>query len=171
MIFGDIGSGEILLLALVAVFVFGPDRLPKLAKDLGRALRQVRGMATSVRDDIRDEVGPEIADFDLSTLNPKTFVTKHLFGDEDVISLDKGPPPASTRPPRAGGPPPNGGALPSDRGAGAPGRPASSLSKSPGSRRLASGPSGRGGPGGGPPARPRSARTRSGETPYDSDAT
>ena len=89
MIFGDVGSGEILLLALVAVFVFGPDRLPKLAKDLGRALRQVRGMANSVRDDIRDEVGPEIADFDLSTLNPKTFVTKHLFSDEDVSSLDK----------------------------------------------------------------------------------
>ena len=88
MIFGDVGSGEILLLALVAVFVFGPDRLPKLARDLGRALRQVRGMANSVRDDIRDEVGPEIADFDLSTLNPKTFVTKHLFSDEDVSSLD-----------------------------------------------------------------------------------
>ena len=88
MIFGDVGSGEILLLALVAVFVFGPDRLPKLAKDLGRALRQVRGMANSVRDDIREEVGPEIADFDLSTLNPKTFVTKHLFSDEDVSSLD-----------------------------------------------------------------------------------
>ena len=165
MIFGDVGSGEILLLALVAVFVFGPERLPKLAKDLGRALRQVRGMATSVRDDIRDEVGPEIADFDLSALNPKTFVTKHLFSDEDVISLDKGP--APTRPARAGGLP-NGGGRSSKRGA--PGRGGPSLSKSPGPQRPAGGPGGRA-PGAAPPARSRPGRTRSGETPYDSDAT
>jgi sec-independent protein translocase protein TatB len=179
VIFGDVGSGEILLLALVAVFVFGPDRLPKLAKDLGRALRQVRGMANSVRDDIRDEVGPEIADFDLSTLNPKTFVTKHLFSDEDVSSLDKAlsldePPakgrsagPAKTQakslPP--GGTGANGGAQPADRGMGAPGG-GTSLSKPSGSRRPAGGPASRG-----TGSRPRSGGERSARTPYDSDAT
>jgi len=155
VIFGDVGSGEILLLALVAVFVFGPDRLPKLARDLGRALREVRGVATSVRDDIRDEVGPEIADFDLSTLNPKTFVTKHLFSGEDTISLDKAPP--------VKGSPSNGGGAAANRDTAASGRGGSSLSKSPGPRRSASG---RGSSNRGP-----SGGSRSGETPYDSDAT
>ena len=181
MILGDVGSGEILLLALVAVFVFGPDRLPKLARNLGRALRQVRGMANSVRDDIRDEVGPEIADFDLSTLNPKTFVTKHLLSDEDVSSLDKalsldkspdeGPSvvgrskaPAKGLPP--GGSGANGGTPPVDRGMGVPGRGAS-LSKAPASRRPAGGPS----IGGGTAGRPRSGGGRSARTPYDTDAT
>jgi sec-independent protein translocase protein TatB len=181
VIFGDVGSGEILLLALVAVFVFGPDRLPKLAKDLGRALRQVRGMANSVRDDIRDEVGPEIADFDLSTLNPKTFVSKHLFSDEDVSSLDKalsldksldkgqsgrGPSRAPARGLPAGGSAADGGAQPGDRGMGTPGR-AASLSKLPGSRRPAGGPSARGGTAG----RPGSGGGQAARTPYDSDAT
>ncbi|MGZ4618968.1 MAG: sec-independent translocase [Frankiaceae bacterium] len=183
MILGDVGSGEILLLALVAVFVFGPDRLPKLAKDLSRALRQVRGMANSVRDEIRDEVGPEIADFDLSTLNPKTFVTKHLLSDEDVSSLDnalsldksldKGPSGVASRPSRApvkglsaGGSGANGGAQPADRGMGAPGR-STSLSKPSGSRRAAGGPSS----GASSASRSRSGGGRSARTPYDSDAT
>lgn len=183
MIFGDVGSGEILLLALVAVFVFGPDRLPKLAKDLGRALRQARGMANSVRDDIRDEVGPEIADFDLSTLNPKTFVTKHLFSDEDVSSLDKalsldkpldkgpsgGPSKAPAKGLPAGGPAANGGAQPGDRGMGTPGRGAS-LSKLPGSRRPGGGTSAGGGTARAA-GRPRSGGGQSARTPYDSDAT
>jgi sec-independent protein translocase protein TatB len=36
-----------------------------------------------VRDDIRSELGPEVADLDLASLNPRTFVTKHLLGDDD----------------------------------------------------------------------------------------
>lgn len=36
MILGDLSSGKIVSLALVGLFVFGPDRLPRVAKDLGR---------------------------------------------------------------------------------------------------------------------------------------
>jgi sec-independent protein translocase protein TatB len=40
-------------------------------------------MANGVRDDIRTELGPEVADLDLASLNPRTFVAKHLLGDDD----------------------------------------------------------------------------------------
>ena len=36
VILGDLSSGKIVSLALVGLFVFGPDRLPRVAKDLGR---------------------------------------------------------------------------------------------------------------------------------------
>lgn len=81
--FDGVGWGEIVVLLLIGLFVFGPDRLPKAARDAGRLLRQLRQMATGVREDIRSELGPELADLDLTTLHPKTFVRKHLLEDDD----------------------------------------------------------------------------------------
>jgi sec-independent protein translocase protein TatB len=82
-VFDGVGWGEIAVLLVIALFVFGPERLPKAAKDAGRLLRQARSMATGMRENIRSELGPEFADVDLSTLHPKTFVRKHLFEDDD----------------------------------------------------------------------------------------
>jgi sec-independent protein translocase protein TatB len=81
--FGQLGWGEILVILLVGMFVFGPERLPGVARDAGKMLRQLRTMANGVRDDIRTELGPEVADLDLASLNPRTFVAKHLLGDDD----------------------------------------------------------------------------------------
>lgn len=81
--FGQLGWGEIIVILLVGLFVFGPERLPGVAKDAGKMLRQLRAMANGVRDDIRTELGPEVADLDLASLNPRTFVAKHLLGDDD----------------------------------------------------------------------------------------
>jgi sec-independent protein translocase protein TatB len=82
-VFDGVGWGEIVVLLVLALFIFGPERLPKAAKDAGRMLRQLRSMATGMRENIRSELGPEFADVDLRTLHPKTFVRKHLFEDED----------------------------------------------------------------------------------------
>lgn len=77
------------VLALVGLFVFGPERLPTMIRDLGKALRQVRETAQSMQEDLKAELGPEVGDLDLRSLHPKTFVEKHLFGDEeDPLGLD-----------------------------------------------------------------------------------
>lgn len=81
--FGQVGWGEMLLILLIGLFVFGPERLPGVAKDAGKMLRQLRSMANGVRDDIRSELGPEVADLDLASLNPRTFVAKHLLADDE----------------------------------------------------------------------------------------
>ena len=85
--FNGLGWGEIAVLLLIGLFVFGPDKLPRVARDAGRMLRQLRQMANGVRDDLRSELGPEIADLDIRDLHPKTFVRKHLLedGDEDLF--------------------------------------------------------------------------------------
>lgn len=79
--FNNLGWGEILFLVVLALFVFGPDRLPKAAADAGRMLRQLRRMAQNATADIKSEMGPEMADFDLTSLTPRRFVEKHLFTD------------------------------------------------------------------------------------------
>ncbi|MDA2805945.1 sec-independent translocase [Nocardiopsis suaedae] len=79
----NIGMGEFLVLGLLAVLVFGPDQLPKAAKQVGSVLRQLRRMADSAKSDIRDGLGPEFKDFDVEDLNPKRFVQKHFWEAED----------------------------------------------------------------------------------------
>lgn len=72
-----------LTLLVVALLIFGPDKLPSVAKDAAQMLRTVRNMAKDARSQITTELGPEFSDFDLDSLNPRSFVQKNLFGDED----------------------------------------------------------------------------------------
>ena len=81
--FSGLGWEELLLLVIVGLIIFGPDRLPKAARDLGQMLRQVRTMARGAASDLRAELGPEMADIDLRTLHPRRFVEDALFGDDD----------------------------------------------------------------------------------------
>ncbi len=102
----DIGMGEVLVLAVLAVFIFGPEKLPEVAGQAGRWLRQLRSMAQSARDDLRGQLGPEFDDLHLDDLNPRSFVRRHLWEDGEVVNT---PPtrPASNGPPiRAGERPP-----------------------------------------------------------------
>lgn len=80
----DLSITKILVLAVIALVVFGPERLPKIAQQAGRTLRELRRLAEGATNDLREGLGPEFADFDVADLNPKNFVRKHLLeGLED----------------------------------------------------------------------------------------
>ncbi|GAA1086730.1 sec-independent translocase [Nocardiopsis composta] len=79
----NIGGGEFVLLGVLALLLFGPEQLPKAAQQVGRVLRQLRKMADSAKDDLREGLGPEFKDFDVQDLNPKRFVQKHFWEAED----------------------------------------------------------------------------------------
>lgn len=51
----NIGLGEIILIFIIALLVFGPERLPELARQTGRFFNQVRGMADEVQRAIMTE--------------------------------------------------------------------------------------------------------------------
>jgi sec-independent protein translocase protein TatB len=74
---------KIIVLLVIAVVIFGPDQLPKVAQQTGRALRDLRRLADSATKDLREGLGPEFEDFDVSDLHPKNFVRKHLLDGED----------------------------------------------------------------------------------------
>lgn len=82
--FLDLSFGKLLVLAVIAIVVFGPDQLPKLASQAGRTLRELRRMADGATRELREGLGPEFADFEVSDLHPANFVRKHLF-DEPVV--------------------------------------------------------------------------------------
>ena len=73
-----IGLPELMVIMVVAVVVFGPDRLPDFARQAGRLVRQVRAFTQSARDDIRAELGPEFAEFELTDLDPRRAMRKYI---------------------------------------------------------------------------------------------
>jgi TatA/E family protein of Tat protein translocase len=56
-----IGIGELLLILLLALLVFGPNRLQDVARGLGKALRQVNKYSSGVTAAFQDEFEKEIA--------------------------------------------------------------------------------------------------------------
>ncbi|MFM8254440.1 MAG: sec-independent translocase [Actinomycetota bacterium] len=86
----DIGAGELLGLALVALVLVGPSKLPTFAADAARFLRKVRGFAQSATSDLRENLGPGFEDLSVSDLNPKSFIRKQMRQAlEDEPALDK----------------------------------------------------------------------------------
>jgi sec-independent protein translocase protein TatB len=80
----DLSIGKILFLAVIALVVFGPKELPQMAAKAGKALRQLRNIAEGAKNDLREGLGPEFADFEIEDLNPRHFVQKHLLNDLDL---------------------------------------------------------------------------------------
>jgi len=83
----DLSITKLLVLAVIALVIFGPNELPKIASQAGRALRDLRNIANGATNDLREGLGPEFADFEIEDLNPKRFVHKHLFDD---LNADQG---------------------------------------------------------------------------------
>ena len=73
-----VGLPEMAVILVVALLVFGPDRLPEFARQAGRMLRQVKQFSQNARDDLRSELGPEYADFELTDLDPRRAVRKYM---------------------------------------------------------------------------------------------
>ncbi|MHC1559838.1 Sec-independent protein translocase protein TatB [Actinomycetospora sp. C-140] len=87
--FDNIGWPELLVLALVGLFVLGPERLPAAAAWVANTVRTIRDYATGARDQLRQELGPEFDELrkpleDLRSvrdLDPRRAVRQHLFTD------------------------------------------------------------------------------------------
>ncbi len=81
----DIGLGELIVLAILALLVFGPDQLPKAAAQAGRFARQLREMATTARKELSDSAGIDDISSDLKSLadlHPRKLAAS-VFNDSD----------------------------------------------------------------------------------------
>jgi sec-independent protein translocase protein TatB len=77
----DLSLTKLLVLAVIALIVFGPNELPRIAKQAGSVLRDLRRIAEGAKADLREGLGPEFQDFEFEDLNPRRFVQKHLMDD------------------------------------------------------------------------------------------
>ena len=51
-----IGMGELILILIIALVVFGPSKLPAIGKSMGEAIREFRGTVNNVEEEIKDIV-------------------------------------------------------------------------------------------------------------------
>lgn len=75
--FGINGS-EFILLALIAVIVIGPDRLPAYAERLAHGLKNARAYMTELRGQVREEVGPEFDEIDWKSYDPRQYDPRRI---------------------------------------------------------------------------------------------
>ena len=94
------------VIALIAVLVFGPEKLPEFARQAGRFLHRMRQFATSTRDDLRTELGPAYADLELRDLDPRAIVRKHIVEAMEDAERDADLPRRGQRPLAEGERPP-----------------------------------------------------------------
>ena len=95
----DIGIGEILVIAVIGLLVFGPERLPRAAADAAKWLRDIRAMASGARKDLADSAGIDLSDAadtvrTLQEFHPRRLATSLLkdesADDEDAPSNGSG---------------------------------------------------------------------------------
>jgi sec-independent protein translocase protein TatB len=104
----DLSIPKLLVLAVIALVVFGPNELPTIASQVGRALRDLRKIAEGAKNDLREGLGPEFADFEIEDLNLKRLAHKHLFGDLNADQAAHHHPAANGTPLTPGEHPPSG---------------------------------------------------------------
>lgn len=87
------GWPEILMIGVVGVIVFGPDKLPDIAKQAGRFIRTVRRMAENAKNDLGREIGEDFSGLQLRDLDPRELVRRNILDAGDDVS----PPSPATR--------------------------------------------------------------------------
>jgi len=95
-VFPDLGVGEILGLAVLALLLFGPDRLPKIAVDAARVVRKLRLMYANASAELRSQVGDDLKVFDdlrevqkLTDMKPRNIIRNQLDSLIDSPSTSK----------------------------------------------------------------------------------
>jgi sec-independent protein translocase protein TatA len=56
----NLGPAEILVILFVALVVFGPKRLPDVARQVGAAMRELRRMQDSVKAELDTVINPDV---------------------------------------------------------------------------------------------------------------
>jgi sec-independent protein translocase protein TatB len=88
----DFGTGEVVGLVVLALILVGPERMPRVARDLAKVIRKVRTMTNTATAEIRENLGPGFEDLTPADLNPKKFIKRHVASvlDEEDEKTSKG---------------------------------------------------------------------------------
>lgn len=85
-----LSSEKILILLVLAVFILGPERLPRYAKSFAQFIKKMRAMANSAQEQMRDELGEGFEDLDWKKLDPRQYdprriIREALLEDEPAV--------------------------------------------------------------------------------------
>ena len=73
-----IGGGEFLTLGFIALILIGPNKLPEFAVQSAKFVRKVRDFAQGMVNELKENLGPEYSDLEVTDLHPKKFIKRHI---------------------------------------------------------------------------------------------
>ena len=88
---------KLLIIGIIAVFVVGPERLPRYAAQLARLVKSLRTLADGAKDRMREEMGPDFDEIDWKKLDPRQYDPRRIIR-EALVDTDE--PVATVRPAR-----------------------------------------------------------------------
>lgn len=84
---GGLTVDKLMVLAVIAVVIVGPDRLPHYAAQLGRLIKQLKGLVGEAKVRAVDEFGPDFdvdwKKLDPSQYDPRRIIREALLEDDD----------------------------------------------------------------------------------------
>jgi sec-independent protein translocase protein TatB len=86
-VFG-VNGWEVILLAVIAVLVLGPDKLPEYAAKLARGIRKARVMAEGAKEQLKDQLGPEYEDINWRQYDPRQYDPRRIVKEALLEPID-----------------------------------------------------------------------------------
>ena len=90
---------KLIIIAVIAVFLIGPDRLPSYAAKLAQLVKQLRGFADGAKDRMREEMGDDFDEVDWRKLDPRQYDPRRIIREalvDDVVDYVSVPAAATT---------------------------------------------------------------------------
>ena len=101
----QLGPLEIAVVLLIALLVFGPNRLPELAKQAGAALKELRKIQHNIRQDLSEMMSDE-TDVSSGAMAPPTLAPLAEGDPAQIVEGSEVPPTELVPPPSPPSPPP-----------------------------------------------------------------
>jgi sec-independent protein translocase protein TatB len=91
---GGLTMEKLFLIAVIAVFIVGPERLPHYALQLGRLTKRFKALVNTAKERAAEELGPDF-DVDWKQLDPRQYdprriIREALTDDPDVRDASPG---------------------------------------------------------------------------------
>ena len=83
-----VNGWEIVLLALIAVFILGPDRMPEYATKLAHGIRRLRHMAEGAKGQLKEQLGPDYQDINWRQYDPRQYDPRRIVKEALLDPLD-----------------------------------------------------------------------------------
>ncbi|NUL46301.1 Sec-independent protein translocase TatB [Cellulosimicrobium funkei] len=88
MTFG-INGAELIILALLAVLILGPEKLPEYARKLTEWIRNLRRMAEGAKTQFREETGTDFDEIDWKKYDPRQYDPRRIIKDALADPVDE----------------------------------------------------------------------------------